>query len=85
MGAAFGSLLRARFRPENYDQRSRLITELTDTLAAAATLGPLPKLFALESGVLHWSIDGLSFVFTVLLWVQLFRLRRLGKVSAVQE
>ena len=82
---ALGSLLRARFRPEEDDAHSRDMTELTATLAAGATLGPIPRLFGLEGGLLHWIIDGLLAVITVLLWVQLFRLRSPKDGDAVQR
>ena len=82
---AVGTLLRARFQPEDYDPRTRLITEMIATIAAGATLGPLPRLFHLEYGALWWGIEALSVAFTVQVWVQLIRLGRMKKVDTVQQ
>ena len=75
---AAATFLYARFRSDFEDRQTQLATEMAATLGLAVTLGPLPRLFHIESAVLKWTFTAIDFVLLVLLIVQLRQLYKLG-------
>jgi len=75
---AAGTLVYTRFRSDFEDRQTRLATEITATLGLVVTLGPLPRLFQIESFALKWTFTAIDFVLLVFLIVQIRQLYKLG-------
>ena len=78
---AAGMLLSSRFRPEFDDPREQVIYDMITAIALAAMLGSLPRLFHIESIVLHLAADTVSIVTAIFAFVQLRHLARMESES----
>lgn len=74
---AAGTLVHTYIRPNSADRASQLLTKSSTAIALVITLGPLPRLFRLESNVVRWGVVALAAVLLVFAFVQLHRYRRL--------
>ena len=74
-------LLSSRFRPEFDDPREQLIYDMSTAIALSAMLASLPRLFHIESIVLHLAADAVSIVTAIFVFVQLRNLVRMESDS----
>ena len=78
---AAGMLLRSRFREEFDDPRDQVSYDMSTAIALAAMLGSLPRLFHIESIVLHLAADAVAIVTAIFVFGQLRHLVRMESDS----
>jgi hypothetical protein len=74
---AAGMLLRSRIRPDFDDPREQVIYDMSTAIALSAMVGSLPRLFHVESDVLHYAADSVSIAVSIFVFVQLRQLLRM--------
>ena len=73
-----GTLVYTRFRTDFEDLHDQVLTEMMATLGLAVTLGPLPRLWHIESAGLKWTFTAVDFILLIVLIIQIRRLVKLG-------
>jgi len=78
---AAGMLFRTRLRREVDDPREQVVYDMSTAGALSAMVGSLPRLFQIETEVLHYAADAVSIVTAIFVFVQVRQLIRLREVA----